>query len=238
MKKGLTSKRERDLLALSAELGVTFRDLKLLDQALTHTSYANEQKRETPHNERLEFLGDAVLELASSTYLYGQFPTMPEGDLTKTRAGLVCSESLAALAEELHLGEYFLLGHGEELGGGRTRQTNLEDVFEAVIGAIYLDQGWEMARDYVLRVMKTAFSKIGQGLVLKDYKTILQEFVFAKEPQEITYELTGAEGPDHAKTFFFQVRIGGKVYGTGEGKSKKVAEQHAARMALEKLGGI
>ena len=231
----LSEKRKQELLHLAADLGVEFRDLSLLQQALTHTSYANESKVSIVHNERLEFLGDAVLELASSTYLFKRFPKMPEGQLTKTRAGIVCSATLARLAANLHLGEYLLLGHGEELGGGRTRQTNLEDTFEAVIGAVYLDQGWDTARDYVLRQLEPEFSRISHGEALKDYKTILQERVYQREGQNIAYELLAENGPDHDKTFVFQVRITGKVMGRGTGLSKKEAEQQAARMALEKM---
>ena len=214
--------RREQLLVLSERLGVTFHDLALLDQALTHTSYANESKRNTPHNERLEFLGDAVLELASSTYLYEHFPEMPEGELTKTRASIVCSTTLAKLASGLHL-------------GGRTRQTNLEDVFEAVIGAVYLDQGWEAAQAYVVRQLRGEFENAEHGAILKDYKTILQEIVFRKDGQSITYELVSESGPDHAKEFTFRVRVTGTVMGEGTGHSKKEAEQHAARAALEKI---
>jgi len=217
--------RRQQLLALSERLGVTFHDIALLDQALTHTSYANESKRNTAHNERLEFLGDAVLELASSTYLYEHFPEMPEGELTKTRASIVCSTTLAKLAT----------GRGEEMGGGRTRQTNLEDVFEAVIGAVYLDQGWEAAQAYVVRQLRGEFENAEHGAILKDYKTILQEIVFRKEGQSIAYELVSESGPDHAKEFTFRVRVTGKVMGEGTGHSKKEAEQHAARRALEKI---
>ena len=222
--------RREQLLVLSERLGVTFHDLALLDQALTHTSYANESKRNTPHNERLEFLGDA-----SSTYLYEHFPEMPEGELTKTRASIVCSTTLAKLASGLHLGDYLLLGRGEEMGGGRTRQTNLEDVFEAVIGAVYLDQGWEAAQAYVVRQLRGEFENAEHGAILKDYKTILQEIVFRKEGQSITYELVSESGPDHAKEFTFRVRVTGTVMGEGTGHSKKEAEQHAARAALEKI---
>ncbi|RGS74741.1 ribonuclease III [Mitsuokella sp. AF21-1AC] len=227
--------RRQELLTLSERLGVTFRDLGLLDQALTHTSYANESKRNTAHNERLEFLGDAVLELASSTYLYEHFPEMPEGELTRTRASIVCSTTLAGLAAGLGLGDYLLLGHGEEMGGGRTRQTNLEDVFEAVIGAVYLDQGWAAAKDYVVRQLRGEFQKAERGAILKDYKTILQERVFRREGQSIVYRLVREAGPDHDKSFTFEVVVTGKVMGEGTGRSKKEAEQHAARMALERL---
>ena len=227
--------RRQELEGLARRLGVRFGDLGLLDQALTHTSFANEAKRNTVHNERLEFLGDAVLELASSTYLYRHFPNMPEGELTRTRASVVCSETLARLAEGLHLGDCLRLGRGEELSGGRTRQTNLEDVFEAVIGAIYLDQGWEAAEAYVMRCLAPAFQLARQGEAFKDYKTLLQELVFQRDNQSIDYELVEEKGPDHAKSFTFCVRVTGRVLGTGTGRSKKEAEQRAARQALEKL---
>ncbi len=231
----LSEKREHELCELAAALGVKFANLNFLQQALTHTSYANESKGNIVHNERLEFLGDAVLELASSTYLYQHFPQMPEGQLTKTRASIVCSATLAKLAARLHLGDYLLLGRGEEMGGGRTRQTNLEDVFESVIGAIYLDQGWEAAKDYVIRQLTPEFERARSGAILKDYKTILQEEVYQHEGQSVAYELVAEEGPDHDKRFTFQVRITGKVMGQGTGHSKKEAEQHAAREALAKL---
>ncbi len=232
----ISKAREYDLRQLSETLGVTFQDLGLLQLALTHTSFANESKRPLEQNERLEFLGDAVLELASSTYLYQHFSKMPEGELTKIRASIVCSATLAELATNLRLGDYLLLGHGEEMSGGRTRQTNLEDVFECVIGAIYLDQGWETARDYVLRQLEPEFQKVSAGItVQKDYKTLLQEEVFQKENQSIEYVELEESGPDHAKTFHFQVVVTGKVLGDGVGHSKKEAQQQAARVALQNL---
>lgn len=231
----LTSKRERELTELAATLGVKFNDLAYLDQALTHTSYANEVKENIVHNERLEFLGDAVLELGSSTYLFEHFPDMPEGELTKTRASIVCSATLAKLARRIGLGDYLLLGRGEEMGGGRDRQTNLEDVFEAVIGAIYLDQGWETARDYVVRQLASEFAGVERGAILKDYKTILQERVQQKTGEHATYEKIGESGPDHDKRFTFSVRAFGEILGEGTGRSKKEAEQQAAKVALEKL---
>ena len=232
----LSAKRRGELSELAARLGVEFADLTLLHQALIHSSYANEAKEKNiVHNERLEFLGDAVLELASSTYLYMHFPQMPEGQLTKTRASIVCSTSLAELARTLHLGDYLLLGHGEEMSGGRDRQTNLEDVFEAVIGAIYLDQGWDTAKDYVVRQLMPLFKQVEQGAILKDYKTILQEIVYQDASQNVSYELVGTSGPDHDKTFMFNVLITGKVMGTGSGRSKKEAEQQAAKEALAKI---
>lgn len=229
---GCSAARKGELLALAQRLGVTFHDIGLLHTALVHTSYANEAQGRVAHNERLEFLGDAVLELASSTYLYTHFPSLPEGELTKTRASIVCSAALAKIAARLGLGEYLLLGHGEEMSGGRARTTNLEDAFEAVLGAIYLDQGWEAARDYALRQLAPEFDQVRHGENLQDYKTLLQELVQKTPGSTIAYELLEATGPDHAKHYRYAVVINGKTCGEGEGSSKKEAEQQAARMAL------
>ncbi|WP_164175356.1 ribonuclease III [uncultured Selenomonas sp.] len=229
---GCSAARKGELLALAQRLGVTFHDIGLLHTALVHTSYANEAQGRVAHNERLEFLGDAVLELASSTYLYTHFPRLPEGELTKTRASIVCSAALAKIAARLGLGEYLLLGHGEEMSGGRARTTNLEDAFEAVLGAIYLDQGWEAARDYALRQLAPEFDQVRHGENLQDYKTLLQELVQKTPGSTIAYELLEATGPDHAKHYRYAVVINGKTCGEGEGSSKKEAEQQAARMAL------
>ena len=229
---GCSAARKGELLALAQRLGVTFHDIGLLHTALIHTSYANAAQGRVAHNERLEFLGDAVLELASSTYLYTHFPTLPEGELTKTRASIVCSAALAKIAARLGLGEYLLLGHGEEMSGGRARTTNLEDAFEAVLGAIYLDQGWETARDYALRQLAPEFDQVRHGENLQDYKTLLQELVQKTPGSTIAYELLEATGPDHAKHYRYAVVIDGKTCGEGEGSSKKEAEQQAARMAL------
>lgn len=229
---GCSAARKGELLALAQRLGVTFHDIGLLHTALVHTSYANEAQGRVAHNERLEFLGDAVLELASSTYLYTHFPSLPEGELTKTRASIVCSAALAKIAARLGLGEYLFLGHGEEMSGGRARTTNLEDAFEAVLGAIYLDQGWETARDYALRQLAPEFDQVRHGENLQDYKTLLQELVQKTPGSTIAYELLEATGPDHAKHYRYAVVINGKTCGEGEGSSKKEAEQQAARMAL------
>ncbi len=231
----LTSQRIESLQNLQARLGVHFHDLSHLDMALTHSSYANESKRHIMHNERLEFLGDAVLELASSTYLYEHFPHLPEGELTKTRAGIVCSATLARLAEALQLGEMLLLGHGEEMSGGRSRTSNLEDVFEAVIGAIYLDQGWDIAKDYVLRQLSSEFEQIEQGKSLRDHKTVLQEVVQRNPSNRISYVELSASGPDHDRSYEFAVCINDEVFGKGIGRSKKEAEQMAAKEALERM---
>ena len=231
----MSAERQAQLLELAQRMQVAFHDIRLLDTALTHSSYANEAKERVAHNERMEFLGDAVLELASSTYLYGNFPRLPEGELTKTRAGIVCSATLARLATELDLGSCLLLGHGEDQGGGRRRASNLEDAFEAVIGAVYLDQGWDAAKEYVLRQLAGEFRRVEQGgMALQDYKTILQEQV-QKHSSQAAYELLEEMGPDHDKEFLFCVKVDGTVYGRGRGRSKKEAEQHAAREALERL---
>ena len=231
----LSEERREELKALSGKLGVSFRNLALLDRALTHTSYANEAKRKTDHNERLEFLGDAVLELASSTYLYGHFKHLPEGELTKIRASIVRSETLASLAKDLGLGEHLLLGRGEEMGGGRERQTNLEDAFEAVIGAIYEDQGWEIAQDYVVRQLAHQFQQASRvGEIMTDYKTTFQELVHKDPDKVIAYEETGESGPAHERTFTSRVLVDGVPYGEGSGRSKKAAEQQAAKAALSK----
>ena len=236
MARGLTAKRQKALEELSARLGIAFQELSLLDQALTHTSYANEAVRQkVVHNERLEFLGDAVLELATSTYLFRRFPELPEGDLTKARASVVCEAALYRRASEVNLGDYLLLGRGELVTGGNHRPSILADAFEAVIGALYLDQGWETASGYVVSQLKEELLEVEHGQNLKDYKTALQENIQRHPGQHIVYELLAAVGPDHAKEFKVAVRINGLAYGVGIGHSKKAAEQHAAQQALDKL---
>lgn len=232
----LTVKRRAALEELSAQLGIVFKDISLLDQALTHTSYANEAVRQkVVHNERLEFLGDAVLELAMSTYLFKHFPDLPEGDLTKARASVVCEAALYRRASEVNLGAYLLLGRGEMVTGGDQRPSILADAFEAVIGALYLDQGWSVASAYILSQLKEELLEVESGQNIRDYKTALQEKVQRHPGQHILYELLAATGPDHAKEFKVAVRINGLAYGVGRGHSKKEAEQHAAQQALEKL---
>ena len=231
----MTEERRAELVRLSEQIGVPFHRLSLLDEALTHSSYTNESKNCMPHNERLEFLGDAVLELASSTYLYERFPDCSEGELTKMRASLVQSETLARLARGLELGSHLLLGRGELLGGGADRQNNLENAFEAVIGAVYLDGGWETARDYVARQFATEVLSVKRSYVSRDYKTTLQEHIQQKRHESISYELIGESGPDHDKRFTTRVLIGGESMGEGTGRSKKEAEQQAAAEALSHL---
>ena len=231
----MTEERRAALVRLSVHMNVTFDNISLLDEALTHPSYTNEAKDAIPHNERLEFLGDAVLELASSTYLYAHFPDCTEGELTKMRASLVQSETLARLARQLDLGNYLLLGRGELLGGGTDRQNNLENAFEAVIGAVYLDGGWEMAQDYVTHQLASELPLVQRSHVSHDYKTALQEHIQQKRHASIAYELIGETGPDHDKRFTTRVLIAGEAMGEGTGRSKKEAEQQAAAAALHRI---
>ena len=232
MAEGLSPARRAELERLAAHMGVAFSNIALLDEALTHPSYANESRDSIPHNERLEFLGDAVLELASSTYLYKHFPHCSEGELTKMRASLVQSDTLARLARRLHLGRHLRLGHGELRGGGADRQNNLENVFEAVIGAVYLDRGWESARDYVCTQLVPEIGNVQPAQVRCDYKTTLQEHVQKDRHMSVAYELVGESGPDHDKRFTTRVLVGGETLGEGTGPSKKKAEQQAAVLGI------
>lgn len=211
---------------LEQTIGYTFSQPDLLRQALTHSSYTNEHRKpRTCCNERLEFLGDAVLELSSSECLYERYPEQPEGELTKLRASIVCEPTLAQCARAIELGGYLYLGKGEDATGGRLRDSILSDAFESVIGAIYLDGGFTSAKEFVLRFV---MNDIEHKKLFFDSKTILQEKVQSGTLGELTYELIGEEGPDHNKTFTSQVRIGGRFYGIGRGRTKKLAEQDAA----------
>ena len=231
----ISAARLKELKKLERKLGLNFRKIENLNAAFFHTSYANESCRQIESNERLEFLGDAVLELAASDYLYKNFPRLSEGQLTKTRASIVCSATLSRLANNLGLGELLLLGRGELASGGRERISNLEDTFETVIGAIYIDSGWSVAKDYVERQLAPEFQNAKIGKNLKDYKTMLQEFVQRKPEGKVEYIELGSSGPDHMKIFETAVSINGKIYGKGEGKSKKISEQVAAEKTLEML---
>ena len=225
----------RDLHTLEEKLGYQFRDISLLEGALYHSSYANEHRKQgIESNERLEFLGDAVLGFVSAEHLYAKHPASPEGELTRIRAALVREESLYEVATYLGLGEYLLLGKGEELGGGRTRPSILADATESVFAAVYLDGGIESARDLIHRVL---LDKEQEELVeerRRDYKTKLQELAQQKPEQVLAYELAGESGPDHNKVFTMQVKLNGNVIGEGTGRTKKEAEQIAAKAALEK----
>ena len=218
-----------DLKKFQAEIGYEFKDEQLLKQALTHSSYANEKHlKKLSDNERLEFLGDAVLEVVSSEFLFHTYPKLTEGELTKLRASIVCEPTLALCTEEIHLGEYLFLGKGEDHTGGRSRKSVLSDAMEAVIGAIYLDGGFANAKEFVLKYIMT---DIEHKHLFYDSKTILQEVVQG-EHEQLTYVLLGETGPDHDKTFEVGVLIGKKEISTGKGHTKKAAEQEAAYKAL------
>ncbi len=220
---------------LQKNMGYTFRDPALLRTALTHSSYANETKKGTKCNERLEFLGDSVLSVIVAEYLFKTYPNMPEGELTKLRAALVCEKSLAEFSEELAVGKFLLLGNGEESSGGRTRPSILADAFEAILAALYLDSNMETARAYVLKFVKNALS-VRQNLPFKDYKTVLQEIIQQNKEESVRYVLVDEYGPDHDKHFVVEVHLNSNIIGRGEGRSKKEAEQHAAKEALELMG--
>ena len=221
---------------LEERLGYTFQNKALLKGAMYHSSYANEHRgSDIQSNERLEFLGDAVLGLVVGEHLFRTHPDAPEGDLTRMRAALVCEESLHEVAQSLGLGQYLKLGRGEESGGGRQRPSILADATESVFAAVYLDGGMEAARSLIHRVLLDENREEAVERRRKDYKTVLQEMVQRKSNQVLRYELVGSAGPDHAKVFSACVKLNGQVIGLGTGHSKKEAEQAAARTALEQM---
>ena len=220
---------------LQKKLNYKFNNIKLLENALTHSSYANEVRNGITSNERLEFLGDSVLSVIVAEHLFTNFKTIPEGELTKLRAALVCEKSLCAFSRELELGEFLKLGRGEEKGGGRERDSILADAFEAVLAAIYLDGGMEAAKKHVLRfVVEELKHNTNDGF--KDYKTALQEIIQRNPEESVTYILKNESGPDHNKIFEVEVHLNSNVIGVGTGKNKKQAEQMAAKQALELMG--
>lgn len=218
---------------LEAKLGYTFRDISLLENALTHSSCANESRGRLQSNERLEFLGDSILGMVVADHLFRNHPDLPEGELTRTRAALVCEDSLVEVAQELGLGDHLKLGKGEEAGGGRTRPSIRADAVEAVLAAVYLDGGIGSARKIIQEYILSR--EVAGWRASRDYKTALQELVQRESGQVLRYRLTGESGPDHNKRFFVEVELNGTAVGSGEGRSKKEAEQMAARAAIEKL---
>lgn len=221
--------------ALERNLGYTFKNIRLLENALTHSSYANEARGGIQSNERLEFLGDSVLSVVVSDYIYKKFHSLPEGELTKLRASLVCEKSLCSFSRELELGSFLKLGKGEEKGGGRERDSILADAFEAVLAAMYLDGGMEVARNHVMRFVLKELEHTDDE-VFKDYKTALQEIIQRNPEESVSYFLIGESGPDHNKEFEVEVRLNSNVIGKGKGRSKKAAEQMAAKQALKLMG--
>ena len=218
--------------ALERVLGHTFQNRALLETALTHTSFANEARHGTKHNERLEFLGDSVLSIVVAEYLFTH-SSLPEGDLTRMRASLVCEAALFEFAQKIDLGRWLRLGHGEELGGGRTRPSVVSDAFEAVIAALYLDGGIEAARAFILPFVTSALTKQSAE---EDYKTKLQEIVQQNPSERLRYVVASQTGPDHDKHFVVEVHLNSNCIGSGEGHSKKQAEQAAAKEALALMG--
>jgi len=225
-----------DLAALQQILGISFNDLSLLQQALIHSSYINENPGFAPtSNERLEFLGDAVLGLIIAEKLYQDFPQFTEGEMTRLRAALVCQDTLARVARTIKLGDYLYLGKGEKAGGGQRKPANLARALEAVIAAIFLDQDPVTARDVILKLFKRELQRVASRGIEVDYKTQLQEFIQARAQQVPVYRVVETTGPDHEKKFTVEVRIGDTILGKGTGKSKKMAETEAARSALQQL---
>ncbi len=226
-----------DLKQLQKNMNYTFRDEELLKHALAHSSYANEHRNEVPgSNERLEFLGDSVLSLITAEYLFGHYRHLPEGKLTKMRALLVCENSLFDFAQKLGLGDALLLGHGEERSGSRNRPSILSDAFEAVLAAVYLDGGLESAKEFALPYLIQGAREIEGNVHSYDYKTTLQEIAQQNPGELIHYELINASGPDHAKVFEVHCFLNSNLLGKGIGKSKKEAEQLAAKEALKLMG--
>ena len=216
-------------------IGYSYENPILLNEALTHSSYSHEGRRNLKANERLEFLGDSVLSLIVAEYLFSHYRHQPEGDLTKLRASLVCEKSLFQFANEIGLGDFILLGKGEENTGGRTRPSVVSDAVEAVLAAFYLDGGYEPAKRFVLRFMPKHMD-IHRISMTSDYKTALQEIIQKNREEKIEYVLVGESGPDHNKAFTVEVHLNSNVIGTGTGRSKKQAEQLAAKEALSLMG--
>lgn len=224
-----------DLTKLEKTLGLAFKDKDNLLQALVHRSYLNEDQKFKFSNERLEFLGDSVLSLVTSQYLYDHYPTYPEGQLTCTRSLLVQAKTLGKIASELDLGQFLMMSKGEELSGGRMNMSLLANTMEAVMGAIFIDQGFDSAKKFITRILLARLSEFISQEEIFDYKSLLQEKVQEMSKLSPSYAVTNSEGPDHAKVFFVQAMGTNSILGTGRGKSKQIAEQMAAKDALEKL---
>lgn len=224
---------KKSVKELEKIIGYEFVSRDILMLALTHSSYANEIKdRESPYNERLEFLGDSVLGVIISEYVYNKHKDCKEGELTKMRSKIVCEATLSECARSIDLGEYMLFGKGEEMTGGRTRRSILADAFEALLAAIYLDAGMSVVKPILFNLMNDKIEMAEKGLIVDDYKTHLQEIIQTKKDNKIRYELIEEMGPDHKKVFKTAVKLNNEIIGVGEGRSKKESEQEAAMVAL------
>ena len=217
------------------KIGYTFHNKELLTEALTHSSFANESKAKVRCNERLEFLGDSILGAVVADYIFNEKKDLPEGELTKLKSSLVCEKALCGFSRQIGVGEYIRLSHGEQHGGGRTRSSILADAFEAIVAAVYLDGGMEEARRFIL-AYTVPLMESGRPKAFKDYKTLLQEIVQRNPEEQLSYVLVSESGPDHNKHFVMEVHLNNNVIGKGGGRSKKEAEQQAAREALELMG--
>lgn len=235
--RSVTKERKEKLSELEQKINYKFEKKYVLDRAMTHSSYANQYNLSyVEHNERMEFLGDAVLELVISEYIFKKYKNKPEGKLTKIRANIVCEDSLYERAKKINLGDYLELGRGENITGGRERASILADAYEALIAAVYIDGGLEPAREFIIPRFEDAIESIVKKENFKDYKSRLQEYVQKDGSSSIRYETVAEEGPDHDKVFFVNVWVNSSLSGEGRGKSKKEAEQEAARAALVSLG--
>ncbi len=229
------------LCGLEEKIGYTFRDQSYLTTALTHSSYSNEMRTKSfsvECNERMEFLGDSVLSIITSGYIFEKFKDLPEGELTKIRSNTVCENALYEYSKELGLGDYMFLGHGEERNGGRNHKAILADAFEALLAAIYLDGGMEKARKFLKPYITVKIDRLLKAGRREDYKSLLQQFIQRSKGEILEYIQTGEEGPAHDKCFYFEVRLNNTVIGKGKGGTKREAEQQAAREALILFGEI
>ena len=222
-----------ELEKLEKSIKYEFNNKEILKRALTHTSYANEHKKES--NEKLEFLGDSILEFISSDYIYHKYPSLTEGEMTKVRAAVVCGENLAKVAKLYDIGEWLYLGNSELRSGGKDRIAILEDAIEAIIAAIYLDGGIEPVKKFIIENLEEEIEKATKNVGIKDYKTVLQEILQENGEVKIQYEIIKEMGPDHDKSFIAQVKLNGKVLAKGEGKSKQKAEMKAAKKAINEI---
>lgn len=231
----ISDKRIKQLKKLQEHIGITFCNIKILNTAFLHPSFINEKGLSSDSNQRLEFLGDAVLELVISHYLFNNYPKLTEGQMTKIRALIVCEQSLAKTAKKLLLGQYLLLGRGEKATGGGEKNSILADTYESLIGAIYLERGYKEANYFIVRTLKNIILKAVKGESEQDFKTILQEMLQKKSTKPINYKTIKEKGPDHNKVFYVNVLWNDKSLGTGIGTTKKQAEQMAAKNALSNL---
>lgn len=228
-----SAEREKELHELEKKLGISFLNKKLLNQSLTHSSYGHEKN--LPDNERLEFLGDAVLKLVTTEYLYNKFPEHAEGELTKIRATVISDETLAGVGRKLDLGRHLLLSANEAKSGGQKRKSNLANVFEAIVGAVYLDAGIGKARDVIIEILREEIEEVSRAGYIRDYKSALQEYAQKHKRELPHYRVIKETGLRHRRVFWMEVKLRGHRYGMGRGANKKEAEQRAAAMALRRL---